>query len=124
MSGVSNGQDGREEEAALRTYRHTDPTTAADRSRIRDARVEARERLREVRRDDAGTLRRIFQEEIGKNVRSASPFLSRSSRRRGIRSIDWSTGLRLRRGGRVRRPCRHARSSSSGVPASRIASSS
>ncbi len=59
----------------MRTYRHTDLTTAADRRRIRDARMEARGRLGEVRRDDAGSVREIFQDEIGKNVRSASHFL-------------------------------------------------
>jgi hypothetical protein len=73
--GVAGNLEGPDGEAPARKYRHTDPTTAADRCRIRDARIDARERLRGVRRDDASFLRRIFQEEIGKNVRSVSPFL-------------------------------------------------
>lgn len=62
-------------DCAVRTYRHSDPTTATDRRRIRGARMEARERVRDVPRDDAASLRDIFRREIGTNVRSASPFL-------------------------------------------------
>lgn len=60
---------------AVRTYRHTDPTTASDRRRIRDARAVARAACREVNRDDEGAARDIFRQEIGTNVRSASAFL-------------------------------------------------
>lgn len=46
-----------------------------DRGRIRNARLEARERLRETGRNGHGLIKAIFQREIGTNVRSASPFL-------------------------------------------------
>lgn len=73
MNGRQNRVD--DEDLVVRTYRHTDPTTAIDRRRIREARMEVRARLRDVRRDDAGSRRDIFRREIGTNVRSVSPFL-------------------------------------------------
>lgn len=59
----------------MRTYRHTDPTTATDRRRIRDARAVARAALGAMSRDDEEQVRDVFRQEIGANVRSASPFL-------------------------------------------------
>lgn len=58
----------------IRTYRLTDPTTTSDRLRIREARAAARAAILEVSRDDEGAVRQIFRQEIGTNVRSASPF--------------------------------------------------
>ena len=59
----------------MRTYRHTDPTTATDRRRIRDARAVARTAFRATSRDDEEQVRELFRQEIGTDVRSASPFL-------------------------------------------------
>ncbi|MES2753484.1 MAG: hypothetical protein V4659_02340 [Pseudomonadota bacterium] len=61
--------------ASVRTYRLTDPATASDRQRFREARAAARIAIREANRDDPGARRAAFRQEIGTNVRSASPFL-------------------------------------------------
>lgn len=70
-----------------RTYRHKDPTTAVDRQRIRDARLQAQTAIRMTRKDDAAARLEIFRQEIGTNVRSASPFLLSFAACGGI-SID------------------------------------
>lgn len=59
---------------SVRTYRLTDPCTGSDRQRIREARAVARAAVREADREDAGARRAAFRQEVGTNVRSASPF--------------------------------------------------
>lgn len=75
MTGASDDRGDRDLGTAVRTYRYTDPTTADDRRRIRDARTKARERMREMCRDGTDAAQEIFRQEIGTNVRSVSPFL-------------------------------------------------
>lgn len=60
---------------SVRTYRLTDPATASDRRRFREARAVARTAIREADREDVGARRAAFRREVGTNVRSASPFL-------------------------------------------------
>ncbi|MET3762747.1 hypothetical protein [Sphingomonas sp. UYEF23] len=72
---VRQGAGPRELDSGARTYRHPDPTTVDDRGRIRNARIEARGRLRATKSDEHGLIKGIFQREIGTNVRSVSPFL-------------------------------------------------
>lgn len=74
VSGAS-GSTGRAAGISVRTYRLTDPATASDRQRFREARAAARVALREAGRDDLGARRSAFRREVGTNVRSASPFL-------------------------------------------------
>lgn len=61
--------------ASVRTYRLTDPATASDRQRFREARGAARVAVREADLEDPGARRAAFRQEVGTNVRSASPFL-------------------------------------------------
>ena len=53
----------------------TDPPTAADRHRLREARVQTRARAKAIDDERSAGLRAAFREEIGAVVRSASPFL-------------------------------------------------
>lgn len=61
--------------ASVRTYRLTDLATASDRQRFREARGAARVAVREADREDPDARRSAFRQEVGTNVRSASPFL-------------------------------------------------
>lgn len=54
---------------------YPDPTTGADRRRLKEARAEARESVRAVYREGRGSIRDAFRQEIGTNIRSVSPFL-------------------------------------------------
>ncbi len=70
-TGMSDGDD---YGAYARRYRYTDPPLASDRRRIRDSRMRVRDLLRAAPSGDGQAAREIFREEMGANVRSASPF--------------------------------------------------
>ena len=74
-AGGSSSRTGRAGGISVRTYRLTDPATMSDRQRFREARAAARVAVREADREDSGSRRAAFRQEVGTNVRSASPFL-------------------------------------------------
>jgi hypothetical protein len=75
VAGGPAAANGRASAKSVRTYRLTDPSTPSDRQRIKDARAVARATLRDGHRDGSASRREVFRQEVGTNVRSASPFL-------------------------------------------------
>ncbi|MES2095901.1 MAG: hypothetical protein V4459_04015 [Pseudomonadota bacterium] len=75
LGGNLSGPNRRADRASIRTFRLTDPATGSDRRRFTEARAAARTAIREADREDSGVRRAAFRQEMGTNVRSASPFL-------------------------------------------------